>query len=73
MEDSQVKVINLASGELNKDFSLNEVKTAVLNTTINKACGVDKIPYEVLKFDNIIEILTRLFQLCFDNYTTGLA
>ena len=69
VEDSQVEVTNSASGELNKDFSLNEVKTAVLNTKNNKACGVDKIPYEVLKFDNIIEILKRLFQLCFDNGT----
>ena len=69
MEDSQVEVTNLASGELNKDFSLNEVKTVILNTKNNKACGVDKIPDEVLNFDNIIEILTRLFQLCFDDGT----
>ena len=69
MGNSQVDVSGIASIELNKDFSLNEVKTAVLNTKNNKACGVDKIPYEVLKFDNIIEILTRSFQLCFDNGT----
>ena len=69
MEDSQVKVTNLASGELNKDISLNKVKTVILNTKNKKACGVDKTPYEVLKFDNIIEILTKLFQLCFDNRT----
>ena len=31
-----------------------------------KSSGFDKIPYEVLKFPIIIDVLHALFSLCFD-------
>ena len=51
---------------LNADITYQEVKKVVLNTKSNKASGIDKIPYDVLKNENIIKVLTNLFQMCFN-------
>ena len=32
-----------------------------------KSTGIDDIPYEVLKFDCVIEVIHRLFMLCFES------
>ena len=50
---------------LNSDITLQEVKKVVLKTKRNKACGIDKIPYEVLKNEKMISLLTNLYQACF--------
>ena len=50
---------------LNVPFSHCEVKKVVNCAKNGKSSGFDKIPYEVLKFPIIIDVLHALF-LCFD-------
>ena len=52
--------------ELNRNIDLQEVKNAVMKTKKRKAVGIDMLPNEVLKNDNVISILQKLFQLCLD-------
>jgi hypothetical protein len=54
---------------LNVTITLSEVKRVVNKSKNGKSVGIDKIPYEVLKFPIIIDVLHALFNLCFD---TGL-
>ena len=37
----------------------------MLKTKRNKAIGIDKIPYDVLKNERLIKALTNLYQMCF--------
>ena len=37
----------------------------VLKTKRNKASGIDKIPYDVLKNERLIKALANLYQMCF--------
>ena len=53
--------------QLNKNFTFTEVKNAVMKGKNKKATGIDNIPYDVLKHDNIIDVLVHLFQMCFDS------
>ncbi len=48
-------------------LTLEEVQKVVMKAKIGKATGKDQIPYEILKFDNIIHTLWKLYQLCFDS------
>ena len=50
---------------LNKQIDFIEVKNVVMNAKNKKAVGIDKIPYEILKFDNVINFLTDLFKKIF--------
>ena len=52
---------------LNRDFTFAEVKYAVMKGKNRKATGIDNIPYDVLKHDNIIDVLLHLFQMCFNS------
>jgi hypothetical protein len=52
---------------LNRNFTMEEVTEAVLKCKNGKATGVDKIPNEVLKNDDVIKALVHLFQLCLDS------
>lgn len=47
------------------DFSLLEVRKAVLDIKIKRAIGVDEISGEVLKTDNIVSFLHKMFNKCF--------
>ena len=55
------------NSNLNSNFSIFEVHHAVMKCKNGKSAGVDQIPYEVLKNDQVISLLTALFQLCFDS------
>ena len=52
---------------LNSDISLQEVVRVVNRSKRNKAVSLDKIPYEILKNDHAINMLHKLFQLCFSS------
>ena len=39
----------------------------VIKTKNGKSTGIDDIPYEVLKFFCVIEVMHRLFMLCFES------
>ena len=51
--------------DLNADITIEEVQRVVLKTKRNKARGIDKIPYGVLKNERLIKTLANLYQMCF--------
>lgn len=52
---------------INRNITNEEVRQIALKAKNGKATGMDNIPYEVLKFENVISTLTHLYQLCFDS------
>lgn len=52
--------------QLNSSISIDEITQIIMCAKSKSACGLDNIPYVVLKFEPIIEILHKLFQLIFD-------
>ena len=51
---------------LNKNISLDEVSSVIMNSKYMSAVGIDTIPYDVLKFPPVIAVIHQLFQLVFD-------
>ena len=69
LEDGMLDPLFEQNPILNVPISHCEVKKVVNCAKNGKSSGFDKIPYEVLKFPIIIDVLHALFNLCFD---TGL-
>ena len=55
------------SSEMNREISLVEVRNVAMRAKNGKATGGDQIPYEILKYDNVMYTLCKLYQLCFDS------
>ena len=51
---------------LNRNIELDEVRQAVNRTKLRKATGVDKLQNEVLKNEQSIKLLHKMFELCMD-------
>ena len=51
---------------LNLPISREEVRMSIYNAKAGKACGDDKIPAEILRNDNCIDMLFRIIRYCFD-------
>lgn len=51
---------------LNRNITIDEVRRAVNRAKVRKAVGIDMIPNEVLKNEQVIGILQKLYQLCLD-------
>ena len=49
--------------ELNCDITGDEISDIVMRSKSSSACGLDEIPYSVLKYPIVIETLRQLFQL----------
>ena len=52
---------------LNRPLELSEIKDVIKKAKNGKSAGADEIPYEVLKYDCVIEVIHRLFMLCFES------
>lgn len=52
---------------LSLPISVMEVERAVKAAKDKKACGLDKIPNEALRSPLCVQILSKLFNLCYDN------
>ena len=50
--------------ELNKEITTQELKNVIDNLKLKKACGIDSIPYEILKHKNMHRYLLHCFQAC---------
>ena len=72
MENNMLDPLREHNPDLNRPIEINEVKRVVIKSKNGKSTGIDDIPYEVLKFDCVIEVIQRLFMLCFD-YSLWLA
>ena len=53
--------------ELNKPISIHEVYQATMKTKPGKAVGVDNLPNEILRNNNLLPVLVKLFGVCFEN------
>ena len=64
LEDGMLDPLYEQNPILNVPISHCEVKKVVNFAKNGKSSGFDKIPYEVLKFPIIIDVLHALFSLC---------
>ena len=51
---------------LNSNISLEEIAFIIQKCKSGSACGIDNLPYDVLKNPPVIAVLQQLFQLVFD-------
>ena len=49
------------------EINIEEIKAAIRNLKSNKAIGIDELPAEVLRCDNLLSTLHTLFNKCFIN------
>ena len=56
--------------ELTHNIDIAEIERLVMKTKNGKSVGIDRIPYEVLKFSSVIQVLHSLFQFIFDTGIT---
>ena len=66
-EQQMLDPLYVSNNALNSNISLHEVQVVIDKCKNNKACGIDSIPYEILKLPIIVDICHHLFQLCFDS------
>ena len=66
-EFEMLKETYVMNEELNSEISYNELEKCLRNLKTRKACGVDKIPNEVLKNDNLLPVLFYMFNIFFNN------
>ena len=66
LEDRMLDPLFEENPSLNISIIRLEVEKVVYSAKNGKSIGYDKIPYEVLKFPIIIDVLYALFNLCFD-------
>ena len=66
LEDNMLDPLYVQNDFLNAPISRQEIEKVIYKAKNNKSCGFDKIPYEVLKFTTVIDVLHSLFQFCLD-------
>ena len=66
-EESMKDPLYVENPALNQNFTLAEVEKMVLKRKNKKAMGVDRIPNEILKNKNVIQLLHKLFNNCFSS------
>ena len=59
--------INDLNNFFNHDFTIEEVAYHVNKSKTNKSAGFDNIPNEILKHNDVVQLLYKLFQFCFKN------
>ena len=70
LEDRMLDPLYISNPELNHNITITEIERLVMNAKNGKSVGIDCIPYEVLKFPPVIQVLHSLFQLIFDTGIT---
>ena len=75
MENNMFDPLREHNPDLNRPTEINEVKRVVIKSKNGKSTFIDDIPYEVLKFDCVIEVIHRLYYVMFwiKYYTLWLA
>jgi len=65
--DSVLPPVSLIKWELDDPFTMEELKSAVNSMSINKACGFDNIPIELLKYSRSVvldDIILSIWNNC---------
>ena len=70
LEDRMLDPLYISNPEINHNITISEIERLVMNAKNGKSVGIDNIPYEVLKFPSVIQVLHSLFQLIFDTGIT---
>ncbi len=65
-EQSMLEPLYVCNIMVNSDISYEEVKHCIGKAKNKKACGIDHIPNEILKSENVINVLMQFYQLCFE-------
>lgn len=52
--------------QMNCNITIDEITNIIMRAKSGSATGIDKIPYDVLKYPLVITALQKLFQLIFD-------
>ncbi|XP_076072119.1 uncharacterized protein LOC143043825 [Mytilus galloprovincialis] len=55
------------ANEINDQISLEETKQALRSVKLGKAVGIDNLPNEILRNDNLTNVLHELYNTCFCN------
>ncbi|CAC5360790.1 unnamed protein product [Mytilus coruscus] len=66
LEDRMLEPLYDENQELNTTITIGEIRRLIYVAKNGKACGIDSIPYEVLKYESVISVLHSLFQLIFE-------
>ena len=66
LEENMLDPLFISNPHINSNITLDEVAAAIMKAKKLSACGIDKIPYDVLKFPPVIAVIHQLFQLIFD-------
>ena len=70
INDRYTNISSYSDEGMNDEISVREVADAMKSMKNNKAYGVDELPAEVVKNTNFIQLLTRLFNKCFESGIT---
>jgi hypothetical protein len=70
MERNMLDPLYVPNDVLNSQITEEEVQKAVMKTKSGKSCGIDELPYEVLKSNAVIKILHKMFMFYFDTGIT---
>ena len=66
-EQDMMDPLYVSNDVLNCNIGIGEVKAVAMKAKRGKSPGIDLLPNEIYKNDNAIEVLQKLFQLCFDS------
>ena len=61
----EIGIDDLVEAEYNQEILVGEIERVLRKSKNGKAAGIDRITNEVLKQDAMLELLVRLFSLCF--------
>lgn len=56
--------------DLNRQINIIEVRCVVNKSKADKSAGIYELPYEILKSENVTQILHKMFLLIFDTNKT---
>ena len=66
LERNMTDPLFVMNHSLNKPLDFSEIEKAINKAKVGKSAGIDGIPNEVLKTDQVMRCLHAFFQLCFD-------
>jgi hypothetical protein len=66
LELQQEDPLYIPNEQLNSNILLSEINNIIMRSKTKSSSGIDGIPYNVLKFPEVVTALHQLFQLVFD-------